>query len=114
MAKQDILNVIRGDTYTVNVNLKQDLTGATVFFTVNPEENPENDEDAVIKKVITSFEDATEGKLSFQILPEDTFDLDPDLYWYDIQIVRGPELVQSTQKARFGLVSDITRRTTDV
>lgn len=111
MAKYDITNVIRGDTYTVNVNLKQDLTGSTVFFTVSPEENPENDDDAIIKKVITTFDEPTEGKFSFQLLPSDTYEIEPDLYWYDIQIVRGPDLVQSTQKARFGLVSDITRRT---
>lgn len=111
MAKKDITGIIRGDTHTINVNLKQDLTGSTVFFTVNPEENPENDDDAIIKKVITEFDNATEGKFSFQLVPDDTFDVEPDLYWYDIQIVRGPELVQSTQKARFGIVSDITRRT---
>ena len=112
MAKFDINGIIRGDSYTVNINLKQDLTGATVFFTVNPEENPENDEDAIIQKVITSFDDAANGKFSFPLLPSDTNEQEPDLYWYDIQIVRGSNSVQSTRKARFQIISDTTRRTT--
>lgn len=109
MAKGDILNIIRGDTHTINVDLKQDLAGATVFFTVNPEQNPEDDSDAVIQKVITTFTDEAAGKFTFQLEPEDTNELEPELYWYDIQIVRSSTLVQSTRKARFGIISDITR-----
>lgn len=112
MAKNDILGNIRGDSATVNVDLKQDLTGATVFFTVNEEENPENDDGAIIKKVITEFTDAAAGTFTFPLLPSDTNEQEPELYWYDIQIVRGPNNIQSSRKARFEIVSDITRRTT--
>lgn len=115
MAK--IENVIRGDTHTINLTISSsgsrvDLTGYTVFFTVNAEKNPASDTSAVIQKNITSHTDPTEGQTTISLSSSDTASVTPGSYWYDIQLKDGDGNITSFAKDRFLVVSDITRRTT--
>lgn len=114
MAK--ITNVIRGDDHTINLTITDsdgavDLTGYTVFFTVNDSKEPASDASAVIQKDVTSHSSPTTGQTAIQLDPADTASVTPGTYWYDIQLKDGSGNITSFPKDRFTLVSDITRRT---
>lgn len=115
MAK--ITNVIRGDTHTINLTITDNgtplnITGYTVFFTVNASKEPADDSAAVISKTVTVHTAPTLGETTISLAPSDTTNLAPDSYWYDIQLKDGSGNITSFAKDRFILVSDITRRTT--
>lgn len=85
------LKINRGTTYTIGVNYKKNgepatLVGATVRFTVKDVEYDSNwtDSDAVVLKNVT---DGTSGGVaSIVIDPEDTAELTPGDYFYDIKV----------------------------
>lgn len=115
MAK--IKDVIRGDSHTINLTITNagtavNLTGYTVFFTVNASESPSDDTGAAIQKTVTSHSDPTNGKTVITLAPADTSSLTPGTFWYDIQLKDGSGNITSFEKDKFILVSDITRRTT--
>lgn len=109
----DNKGLIRGDDYTLKVSLNTDITGATVFFTVNEDDNPTSDNNAVIQKINgpSDHDDAETGKTNFIIDAADTHDLEPGVYNYDIQVVTAGGKVASTRRGRLFLDSDITRST---
>jgi len=111
-----IKNVIRGDSHTINLTVTGptgpvDLTGSTVFFTVNASNNPLNDDDAVIEKTVTTHSDPTAGETIIALDPADTASVVIGDYFYDIQIKDPSGNISSLPKDKFQLVSDITRRT---
>ena len=107
----DITGLIRGDGHTINVTFPTDITGSTVFFTVNEESDPASDTTAAIKKENTVHTDALNGKTTFILAPEDTADMAPGVYFYDLQLKSAGGIISSIPKAKFVLESDITRRT---
>ncbi len=115
MAK--LKNAIRGDSHTINLAITNggtavNLTGYTVFFTVNASEAPADDTSAVIQKTVTSHSAPTLGQTIISLAPADTSSLTPGTFWYDIQLKDPSGNVTSFDKDKFILVSDITRRTT--
>lgn len=105
--------LIRGDDYTIKVTLNTDITGATVFFTVNEEDNPATDSTAAFQKVNSPLdhEYPAIGKTNFFITGEDTAPLEPGTYYYDLQVVTPGGRVASTRKGKILIDSDITRNT---
>ncbi len=112
-----IKNVIRGDSHTINLsvihsdNTPVDLTGGTVFFTVNASDDPTDDTGAVIEKSVTSHTDPTAGLTSIALAPDDTNSITPGTYFYDVQIKDASGNISSLPQDKFVLVADITRRT---
>ena len=104
------ITVIRGDSYTIDINYPDDLTGSTVAFTVNGGSNPTSDTTAVIKKDITEHLDAAGGKTRLQLDPEDTQGLPAGEYYYDVQVTAANGAKTSTPAAKLTLTADITRR----
>ncbi len=64
--------------------IAQDITGWTVYFTVK-ENMQDSDENAKIKKAITSHTDAVNGKTTINLTTEDT-DLEAKSYYYSIDV----------------------------
>lgn len=120
MAKtgKTINNVIRGDTRTVNLTFLEsdgstpiDLTGGTVYFTVNTSSDPSDDTEAAFQKTATDatpFTSATTGQHSFTLTHTDT-NIDPDTYWYDAQFKDTAGNYLSSYRGRFIIQSDVTR-----
>jgi hypothetical protein len=119
MAKigKTIKDVIRGDTRTINLTFLQadgitpiDLTGGTVYFTVNTSSDPSSDvlPTMVIQKTDTSFTDATNGKHTITLTHTDT-NITPAEYWYDAQFVDSTGGYVSAYRGQFIVQSDITR-----
>lgn len=107
----DIEGLIRGDGHTINVTFPTDITGATVFFTVNSESDPASDDTAAITKTITEHADATAGKTTIVLDPEDTAEMEAGVYFYDLQLKTSGGVISSVPQAKFILAADITRRT---
>lgn len=115
MAK--IKDVIRGDSHTINLTISNagtavDITGYTVYFTVNSSSAPSDDSTASIQKDVTTHTDPTLGQTTITLEPADTASLTPGTYWYDIQLKDASDNITSFAKDKFILISDITRRTT--
>lgn len=110
-----ISNVIRGDTRTVNLTFLEadgttpiNLTGGTVYFTVNASSDPASDTSKAIQKTYSSFTDATHGKTTVTLSHSDT-NIDPGTYWYDAEFVDGVGNYLSSYRGKFIVESDITR-----
>jgi hypothetical protein len=85
------LKINRGTTYAIDVNYQRNgvaatLVGATVRFTVKPEEYDDDtdDSDASIKKDVS--DGTSEGTATITIDPADTSTLTPGKYYYDIKV----------------------------
>jgi hypothetical protein len=85
------LKINRGTTYTIGIVYKKNgeattLVDATVRFTVKTAEWDDNmtDSDAVVLKNITDGNSS--GEATITIDPEDTAELTPDKYYYDIKV----------------------------
>ena len=117
MAKfgKTINNVIRGDTRTINLTFLEsdgttavNLTGGTVYFTVNSSSDPSDDTGVAIQKTASSFTDATHGKHTFTLSHSDT-NITPNTYWYDAQFVDASGNYLSSYRGKFIVQSDTTR-----
>lgn len=110
-----IANVIRGDNRIINLQFYEsdgstavDLTGGTVYFTVNSSSDPADDTSAAIQKTATSFTDATAGQHTFTLTHSDT-NIDPGTYFYDAQFVDAVGNYLSAYKGKFIVIADTTR-----
>lgn len=117
MAKlgKKIKDVIRGDTRQVNLTFLQsdgttpiNLTGGTVYFTVNSSSDPTDDSSVMFQKTATSFTDATEGEHTFTLTHSDT-NIAAGSYWYDAQFKDSVGNYTSSYRGKFEVQSDITR-----
>lgn len=85
------LKINRGTTFTIGIQYQRDgvnttLVGATVRFTVKTEEFDQDmtDASAVLLKNVTDGN--AQGEATITINPEDTAELVPDKYFYDIKV----------------------------
>jgi hypothetical protein len=106
---------IRGDTRTVNLTFLEadgttaiNLTGGTVYFTVNASADPADDTSKAIQKTYTVFTDATHGKTTVSLSHSDT-NIAAGTYWYDAQFVDSVSNYLSSYRGRFIIQSDTTR-----
>lgn len=113
------ISLIRGDSRTINANFLQsdgvtpvNLTGGTVYFTVNASNDPADDTSASIQKNVTSHTAPTLGQTQISLLPTDTSGLAATTYYYDIQLKDASGNVVSQKQDKFILSPDISRRTT--
>ena len=117
MAKlgKTINNVIRGDTRTINLTFLEsdgttaiNLTGGTVYFTVNSSSDPSDDTSVAFQKTATSFTAPTLGQHTFTLTHANT-NITPGTYWYDAQFVDSVVNYLSSYRGKFIVQSDTTR-----
>jgi hypothetical protein len=113
-----ITDYIRGDTRVIQVNCVQsdgvtplDLTGATVYFTLNSSNAPTDDSGDALQKTVTSHTAPILGQTSITILPADTTGLTPGDYYYDVQVKDANGNISSLKQDIFRINADITRTT---
>ncbi len=113
--KQLNLRMIRGDTksFTIKITETNDLgeketvpfnDGDTVYFTVR---NDINQTTPDIAKEITSF--TTDGTAILILEPNDTADLDVDIYQYDFQWSKGNGDVHTFLMGTLMIMAGVTR-----
>lgn len=111
-----IKDVIRGDTRTVSLTFLQadgstpiNLTGGTVYFTVNSSSDPSSDSTVSFQKTANSaFTNAANGQHTFTLSHSDT-NITPGTYWYDAQFVDASGNYTSSYRGKFIVQSDVTR-----
>lgn len=113
MAKTDIdITAVRGDTIALGVELldedgellTDDLDAAYFSCKADP-----SDSNYVFQKSLTDGITKVEaGKYTVRVAPEDTEDLEPGSYFYDLEITIGSD-VYTPLKGRLKLEQDITR-----
>ena len=110
------LYITRGDDVTKILNFEDNsgnainITGWTVFFTVK-KSYLKSDDEALIKKDITSHSDPSNGKTKLVINASDTDDMNNGDYYYDIQVKKGDGKINTVLNDIFVLDYDVTRRT---
>lgn len=109
-----VIKRVKGDTYPLDIQLIRvdesliDLTGCTVFFTVK-RTLQDADNEALIKKDITSFTSATTGELSIALTSTDVNYIGE--FYYDIKIKYTSGLIESVITDKFILMEHVTIRT---
>jgi len=120
-----IENAIRGNTYILNIPVYQsdgvtpfNLTGGTVYFTLNSSSTPASDgvdSTAAIRKSVTTFTTPTGGTYPSQaqiiLNNSDTNQLVQGVYYYDIQVKDSSNNIISLASNTFSVIDDITTRT---
>lgn len=110
-----ISNVIRGDTRTINLTFLEsdgstaiNLTGGTVYFTVNSSSDPSDDTSVAFQKTATSFTSPLTGQHTFTLTHANT-NITPGVYWYDASFTDAVGNYLSSYRGKFVVQSDITR-----
>ena len=109
---------IRGDTRTISVTFTTndgtpiDISGSSVFMTINATKDPTDDTSAVVLKEVTSHPDPVNGYTEITLDHADTNLVTPGKYYYDVQLVQSDGVVVSLDSGRFTIKPDITRRIT--
>lgn len=113
-----ITDFIRGDSRQINITCTQsdgvtpfDLTGCTVYFTVNASADNTADDDtsAVIALKTSSFSDAASGVATLTITNAISQDIAPGTYYYDVQLKDSTGNVTSLAQNKFTVIADVTR-----
>lgn len=104
-------SIIRGDRKDMTVKVGTDLTGKTVMFTAKVEISSldATDSTAVIKKNVTDHTDAANGETVIEFMHDDTKNIEPGMYYADIQIVNAGQPI-STSVFRIEVLPDVTQR----
>lgn len=113
-----ISGVIRGDTRTVNLTFVDsdgttpiNLTGGTVYFTVNSSSDPSDDTSKAFQLTATDATPFTApllGKHTLTLSHANT-NITPGPYWYDAQFVDAVGKYLSSYRGKFIVQSDVTR-----
>lgn len=112
----------RGDTRTLNIQVNQsdgvtpfNLTGCTVYFTVNVSKTPADDgtdSSAILKTSTNSFVAPTTGLATITLTNTLTQPIPGGKYYYDVQLKDGSGNITSLGQSTFTVVDDITTRIT--
>lgn len=111
-----IRNYIRGDSRVLAINVVDatgnpvDITGGTVFFTLNASNAPTDDTSAVLQKTQTSHTAPTLGQTTITLTNTDTQSIAPGNYYYDLQYKDASGNITSTKPDVFQIIGDVTRR----
>lgn len=101
-----------GLTFTDTDEIPIDITGWTLFFTMkNTKDDP--DDKAVLQLNILPNEivDPTEGQATFHLSNLQTVNFKGS-YWYDIQIKKADNTIQTVTNGNINFQTDATQRTT--
>jgi len=111
------LALVRGDSQTYTLTFKQAdgtlycLKNWVVFFTLKT--NPSlPDSQASLQKIVTSFADSTAGTsgvATISLTPEDTVNLDPMEYDFDIAVRTAANETYTVLRGKLDLEYDVTR-----
>jgi hypothetical protein len=107
--------IYRGDTAPVGLNFTNssgtayDLTGvSTLTITANPDQNPDDATDEMWS-VAMSITSATGGTTTFA-LNSTQADMEPGVYWYDVEAVLTAGSTKRTiNKNQFRVIQDINK-----
>lgn len=111
------LQIYRGDDKNYNFTFKNaageviDITGWTIFFTVKPAIDDEDDDaNAVIAKTITEHVNPANGIATVPLADTDSNDLHAEEYVYDFQRKSSAGKIKTLMHGPYEITRDVTRR----
>ncbi|MCK5015443.1 MAG: hypothetical protein KAS32_00060 [Candidatus Peribacteraceae bacterium] len=87
-----------------------DITGSTVILTVK-EKQTDEDIDAIFQITQDTHSDPTNGETVLSVTTADTEDVDPKIYFFDIQIKFLDGKIQTPSLGTWEILQDITYAT---
>ncbi len=110
-AEKDLPDITEGDEVTYKLDLDDgdtqiDITGWTVWFTVKEFEY-DDDSDAIIQKKLTNHDDPANGVTIITLSSSETSTIVGEKY-YDIQVKRDDDSIQTLVKGHVEFVEGIT------
>lgn len=108
------LEIVKGDdidielTFTDQDDNPIDLTGGTVYFTVK-KELTDDDDDAVIAKDVTAFENPETGIMVVSLSRADT-DVRAGQYFFDAQLKDSEDKITSSPRGILIVTQGVTER----
>jgi hypothetical protein len=110
-------DIVRGDDFSIEVTITDengdaiDLTDTEVFFTAK-RNTQQTDEEAALQTELTDHSDPTNGITIVSFTADETSELKPGTYWWDIQ-TKKDGIIQSTILQTLRVRPDVTRRIED-
>lgn len=92
-------SIIRGDSYSTEINIKDhlgnviDITGYKIWFTLRKYRSSQfvttdtDDSEVILQKIKTTHDNPTQGNTVFNLSSNDTQNLTPAMYDFDVQIL---------------------------
>lgn len=108
------VDLVRGDsktydlTFTDNDGVALDITGWTIYYTVK-ERLTDNDESAILRKLVTVVASSTVGEVEIVLENTDTQDLEIKVYWHDIQVKNLDDKINTIAFGQLNVIADVTR-----
>lgn len=108
------ISLYRGDskaltlTFTDEDDAVVNITGGTVVFTVKHSKD-DADSAAIMQKTVTSHTNPTGGVSKVSITGDDTKNITPGVYRYDIQLALTGGVKKTVAFGDFEVLADITR-----
>ena len=108
------VDLVRGDTKTFVLNFTSDgttpidITGWTIYYTVKMCLG-DDDADALIRKIITTHTDPTNGKTEIILNNSDTQNLPTETLWHDIQVKDTDDKINTIAAGQLNIITDVTR-----
>lgn len=104
----NIIRMVRGDTHTFNISI-EDETDADGIYRLNDNDTlylgimlpHQKFEDAIIRKKFLKADQDDYGNISVILVPEDTFELDPGIYYYAVKLQHGMTITTVITKTKF-------------
>lgn len=116
MARNNTLEIRRGDTYESDIEVTNDqgvaidITGYTLQFMIKRSVD-DDDGAALISKTETSFTDPTNGKTTFAVLASETAALPIGTFVYAYQLIDGNGNVAESESGQCDVIADVIRGT---
>jgi len=109
-------SMFKGDHRTFLLTVKDqngvvvDITGATIIFSLKAD--PTN-ATALVEKISTDINEIeitnpTQGEAEIYLIPADTSDLEPGIYFYDVELTTTSGKVYTLVKGELNLLQDVT------
>jgi len=108
------IDLVRGDSktyalaFTDNDGTAIDITGWTIYYTVK-ERLTDDDEDAIIRKIVTAEAGSAVGEVNIVLENTDTQDLEIKVYWHDIQVKNLDDKINTIAFGQLNVIADVTR-----
>lgn len=81
-------------------------SGEKILFGIKKE--PAKETDCIFVKELAATDEA--GVFTLNLYPEDTINLAPGVYWYDINLESGGDFIPVIRLSRFTILPNVTKR----
>ena len=106
--------IVRGDNEPFTLEFTRNgepepITGWKIYFTMK-KHLTQSDDEADLKCDVTEHDDPENGKTSIHLTNGQTDNLEPGMYFFDIQVKKSDGVIKTILNGQVNVVADVTRR----